>query len=37
MYLEQGPEGTLYRTNSPLYVEEGEGHYCVDWDFKLAE
>lgn len=37
MYLEQGPEGALYRTNYPLYLEEGEGHYYVDWDFKTAE
>lgn len=37
MYLERGPEGALYRTNYPLYLEEGEDHYCVDWDFRIAE
>lgn len=31
MYLEQDPEGSLYRTNFPLYIQEGNDFYEVDW------
>lgn len=37
MYLEQSPEGTLYRTNYPLCLQENEDYYYVDWDFKTEE
>lgn len=32
MYLEQFPEGSLYRTNYPLYMNENKDFYHVDWD-----
>ena len=37
MYLEQSPEGALYRTNFPLYLQEDEDHYSVDWDLETIK
>ena len=34
MYLEQDPEGAVYRTNFPLYLPEGQDYYHVDWYFQ---
>ena len=32
LYLEQTPEGSIYRTNYPLYLKEGSDAYLVEWD-----
>lgn len=32
MYLEQNQDGSIYRTNYPLYRNEAEDVYHVDWD-----
>ncbi|MCW6652169.1 hypothetical protein NHG25_06750 [Aerococcaceae bacterium NML191292] len=32
MYLEQDAEGSIYRTNYPLYQIEGSDSYYVDWN-----
>ncbi len=32
LYLEQTPEGSIYRTNYPLKLKEGTDSYCVDWE-----
>ncbi len=37
MYLEQSPEGAIYRTNYPLYLREGEDYYYVDWDLATVK
>lgn len=34
LYLEQTPEGSIYRTNYPLYLKEGSDSYNVDWTVK---
>ncbi|APZ48455.1 hypothetical protein BW721_01445 [Jeotgalibaca sp. PTS2502] len=31
MYLEQDPNGSIYRTNFPLFIQEGNDYYEVDW------
>lgn len=31
MYLEQDQHGSLYRTNYPLFREEGNDYFEVDW------
>lgn len=32
MYLEQTPEGSIYRTNYPLYMDDNTDVYRVDWE-----
>lgn len=36
MYLEQDDSGAIYRTNYPLYLEEGSDYYTVDWEFETV-
>ncbi|RLK63060.1 hypothetical protein D3H64_06380 [Atopobacter sp. AH10] len=34
MYLEQDQNGSIYRSNYPLILHEGQDYYEVDWDKK---
>lgn len=34
LYLEQTPDGSIYRTNYPLHLKEGSDAYLVDWNYE---
>lgn len=34
MYLEQDPEGSIYRTNYPVFIREGNDYFEVNWEKK---